>query len=72
MKNTRNATPSTIPNQTIASSANATGLSEATIRRHIANGELRAYRIGRAIRIADSDLMALYTPVTPMYGVRND
>lgn len=72
MPNTRNTTLSAIPNQTIATVAKSTGLSEPTIRRHIANGELQAYRIGRAIRIAEADVLALFTPVTPTYGALND
>lgn len=67
MPNIKNTTLSEIPTQTIATSARITGLSEVTIRRHIANGDLPAYKIGRRIRIADSDLLALYTPI-PAYG----
>lgn len=64
-------TLSDFPSQTIATAAKKTGLSEVTVRRHIANGDLPAYKIGRRIRIADSDLLALYTPI-PAYGVSHD
>lgn len=59
-------TPAEFPDQTIASAAELTGLSTVTIRRYIASGELPAWRIGRRIRIAKSDLLALYTPVTDL------
>ncbi len=34
------------------------GVSEKTIRRQIADGELSAYRVGRQLRISEEDLMA--------------
>lgn len=71
MPNTKNSTLTDFPTQTIATAAKLTGLSEVTIRRHIANGDLPAYKIGRRVRIADSDLLALYTPI-PAYGVSHD
>ena len=57
------STPSGLPMQTVRSAARLTGMSEKTIRRRIADGTLAAYRIGRAIRISDDDLMRLYEPV---------
>lgn len=71
MTSNTNTTLSDFPSQTIATAARITGLSEVTVRRHIANGDLPAYKIGRRIRIADSDLLALYTPI-PAYGVSHD
>lgn len=56
-------TPSGLPMQTVRSAARLTGMSEKTIRRRIADGTLPAYRLGRAIRISDDDLMSLYEPV---------
>lgn len=72
MTSTIKPTLSEFPSQTIASAAKKTGLSETTIHRKIATGELRAYKVGgRRIRIADSDLLALYAPI-PAYGVSHD
>lgn len=45
---------------TLKGGAEALGVSERTIRRMIADGELPAYRVGpRAVRIREDDLMAL-------------
>lgn len=45
--------------------------SDKTIRRAIARGELKAYRLGksRAIRISEYDLARWIRPVTPLAGV---
>lgn len=56
-------TPPGIPTQTVRSAARLTGVSEKTIHRRIKDGTLPAYRLGRAIRISDDDLMRLYEPV---------
>lgn len=52
-----------LPRQTRASAARLTGVSEKTIDRRIKDGTLPAYRIGRAIRISDDDLLRLYERV---------
>ena len=57
------STPSGLPMQTVRSAARLTGVSEKTIRRRIKDGTLPAYRLGRAIRISDEDLLSLYEPV---------
>ena len=57
------STPSGLPMQTVRSAARLTGVSEKTIRRRINDGTLPAYRLGRAIRISDDDLLSLYEPV---------
>lgn len=43
---------------TIAETAEMLGVATRTVRRWIASGELVAHRLGRAVRIADSDLRA--------------
>lgn len=49
---------------TQAEAATLTGLSLATIRRRIASGDLRAYRLGpRCIRVDRDDLAAMYRAV---------
>jgi excisionase family DNA binding protein len=40
------------------------GITERTLRRMIASGDLPAYRLGpRLVRIKDSDLMAMLRPI---------
>jgi len=52
---------------TIAQVAELTGTSDATVRRWIASGELRAYYFGkRAIRIDPVDLRAMRQEVNPV------
>ena len=58
-----NSTPPGLPTQTVATAARATNMSQVTIRRRIKDGTLPAYRIGRAIRISDDDLLRLYERV---------
>lgn len=54
------------PALSIADAAERTGTSQSTIRRRIADGELRAYRLGsRTIRIDESDLARAFTEVNP-------
>lgn len=54
----------TIPNLTIRSAAEKFGVSERTIRRRIASGELPAYRLGpRSIRLRAEDVEALAKPI---------
>jgi excisionase family DNA binding protein len=61
---TRNAISSLPPNPTMRQVAEEYGLSERTIRRYIAEGRIKAYRIGkRCIRIERDSLRALQTPV---------
>lgn len=40
-----------------------TKISKRTLRRYIAEGRLRAYRAGRAIRLRPEDVDALFTPI---------
>lgn len=52
---------------TIADVAELTGTSDSTVRRWIADGELRAYYFGkRAIRIDPADLRAMRKEVNPV------
>ena len=45
------------------------GLSEKTIRRWIADGHIKAYRLGaRTIRVDRESLLALQKPMGPYYG----
>ena len=56
---------------TIADAAEILATSPATIRRFIAQGELRAYRYGpRLIRIDPADLRAFREPVTSLADLR--
>ena len=57
----------TIPRLTISECAKLGGVSENTIRRRIAAGELPAYKLGRSIRIQEADFAALFTRI-PTYG----
>ena len=47
--------------RTVPEVAEATGLSEWTIRKEIREGRLRSRRIGRVLRVLDSDLTAWMT-----------
>lgn len=49
------------PYLTTAEAVEYTGVSERTLRRRVAKGELRAYRSGRLIRYKQSDLEAMFT-----------
>ncbi|OAV63121.1 helix-turn-helix domain-containing protein [Enteractinococcus helveticum] len=54
------------PQLTIADVAELTGTSDSTVRRWIADGDLRAYYFGkRAIRIDPADLNAMRKEVNP-------
>ena len=44
-----------VPMRDIATIARRLKVSDKTVRRFIARGELRAYRIGRQLRISDQD-----------------
>lgn len=59
------------PNLTPAAAGELVGCNERTIRRAIAAGELRAYRLGkrRSIRISEYDLHRWLKPVTPLAEV---
>lgn len=52
-----------LPNLSIEDVEEITGLSGPTIRRHVATGKLKAYRIGRLIRIHEDDLASLYEQI---------
>lgn len=66
MSSTKRNTLNPFPRLTIAESAELTGVSKPTIRRMIADGELRAYRFGRSIRIDEADLSGILTEVNPV------
>jgi excisionase family DNA binding protein len=46
----------------IHETAEASGLSKPTVRRLIASGELRTYRVGTAVRIVAADVHQLTAP----------
>lgn len=48
--------------ETVPQAAERTGMGQRTLRRHIAEGRLRAYRAGRLIRLRPEDVDALFTP----------
>ncbi len=51
-------------NMTLAEAAKWYGVSQRTLRRRVAEGRLRAYRVGpRAIRVSVADLDALAEPI---------
>ncbi|WP_412099677.1 helix-turn-helix domain-containing protein [Corynebacterium aurimucosum] len=54
--------------RTIAQVSEFTQLSPRTIRRYIAEGRLVAYRAGRAIRLKQEDVDALFTPTNKWSG----
>lgn len=47
---------------TIPQAAELYQVGERTLRRHIAQGTLVAYRLGRSIRLRPEDVDALFTP----------
>lgn len=58
--------PTPTGSQSVAGAAEYLGVSKDTVRRRIADGTLRAERIGpRLIRIRQADLDALGTPLGP-------
>lgn len=48
--------------ETLQQAARRVQLGERTLRRHIAEGRLTAFRAGRAIRLKPEDVDALFTP----------
>lgn len=38
-------------------------ISKATVRRHIRDGKLKAYKIGRVVRISSDDLKTIISPI---------
>lgn len=63
-KPTRTARVVERKNMTLREAADWYGLSERTLRRRIAEGKLRAYRVGpRSIRVSVEDLDALARPI---------
>ncbi|OFU60014.1 helix-turn-helix domain-containing protein [Corynebacterium sp. HMSC14H10] len=67
MTQTAPTTPS--PLLTIEQAATYLQLSELTIRRRISDGTLPAYRWGRAVRIRQEDIDAIFSPVGPYSGL---
>ncbi|AGN18552.1 DNA binding domain-containing protein [Corynebacterium glutamicum MT] len=53
---------------TIQQAAAEWQLGERTLRRHIAEGRLTAYRAGRVIRLKPEDVDALFTPTNKWNG----
>lgn len=53
---------------TIQQAAAEWQLGERTLRRHIAEGRLTAYRAGRVIRLKPEDVDALFTPTNKWDG----
>ncbi|MDK4250594.1 helix-turn-helix domain-containing protein [Corynebacterium pseudodiphtheriticum] len=53
---------------TLQQAADSTQLSVRTLRRYIAEGNLTAYRAGRAIRLKPEDVDALFTPTNQWDG----
>lgn len=53
---------------TLQQAADSTQLSVRTLRRYIAEGNLIAYRAGRAIRLKPEDVDALFTPTNQWDG----
>lgn len=53
---------------TIQQAAAEWQLGERTLRRHIAEGRLTAYRAGRAIRLKPQDVDSLFTPTNQWSG----
>lgn len=51
---------------TLPEVADTLRLSESTVRRMISRGDLRAYRIGRHLRIDPADLAKARVPATPL------
>jgi excisionase family DNA binding protein len=66
------ATPSEPPRlESIQEAARRNSISVDTVRRRIASGELKAYRLGgRILRIDRAAVDALFRPITTTGGVR--
>lgn len=47
---------------TLAQAAELVGLHPRTLRKKVASGELRAYRMSRTLRFLPEDVEALFTP----------
>lgn len=60
--------PDAPPMWTLDALAAHLGMSEATVRRAIAHGELRAYKYGRSLRIDPADVDKWRRPVTTSGG----
>lgn len=45
--------------------AKALGVSDATVRRMIAHGDLPGYKIGRTLRVKDTEVYGVIQPVIP-------
>lgn len=54
--------------ETIAQASERVQIGQRTLRRHIAEGRLVAYRMGRAIRLKPADVDALFTPTNKWSG----
>ena len=54
--------------ETVAQASARVKIGERTLRRHIAEGRLIAYRAGRAIRLKPEDVDALFTPTNQWSG----
>ena len=55
--------------ETLTHEAKRVGVSEKTLRRRIASGELPAYRIGTRIRLKPADVDALLRPIPTVGNV---
>ena len=64
---TRSNSTTTIPELSISDCAKRGEVHESTVRRWISDGTLPAYKLGRQVRIRESDFAALYTRI-PAYG----
>jgi len=54
--------------ETVAQASARVQIGQRTLRRHIAEGRLTAYRAGRAIRLKPEDVDALFTPTNKWNG----
>ncbi|MGP5242440.1 helix-turn-helix domain-containing protein [Corynebacterium flavescens] len=54
--------------ETLSQAAKRVQLGERTLRKHIAEGRLVAYRAGRSIRLKPQDVDALFTPTNSWSG----
>ena len=54
--------------ETVSQASERVQIGERTLRRHIAEGRLTAYRAGRAIRLKPEDVDALFTPTNKWDG----
>jgi excisionase family DNA binding protein len=57
MKSRKSASPTVPRLLTVPESANALNMSERTVWRWIEAGELETYRLGRAVRVAEDELV---------------